>query len=274
MRPSPIICCPPSSTCRPCAWTSSSSETHTRLTDSEASASRRLFLPGPRFWPPSARPAAGPSRGCRCGPTTSCFSDHHRRSDPYFALERQFWCQTCHIGEINGTFGARRVESGFKSARGHSTVSTLLLRAGLVFTGTGDEFENGWVLVRDGMIAEVGSGAPPKADAIINEPNCVAMPGLVNAHDHRYQWATRGYAPDGTLFEWLRTLYPVWARIDADSVRAAARAAMARLLLSGCPLSTDHHYVFPSGRAGLFEALVETASALGLRVHRRPASLA
>jgi cytosine/adenosine deaminase-related metal-dependent hydrolase len=82
-----------------------------------------------------------------------------------------------------------------------------------------------------------------------------------------YQWATRGYAPDGTLFEWLRTLYPVWARIDADSVRAAARAAMARLLLSGCTLSTDHHYVFPAGRAGIFEALVETASELGLRFH-------
>ena len=143
----------------------------------------------------------------------------------------------------------------------------LLLRAGRVFTGAGDEFENGWVLVRDGMIAEVGSGTPPKADAVINEPNCVAMPGLVNAHDHMYQWATRGYAPDGTLFEWLRTLYPVWARIDADSVRAAARAAMARLLLSGCTLSTDQHYVFPEGRAGIFEALVETAAELGLRFH-------
>jgi cytosine/adenosine deaminase-related metal-dependent hydrolase len=93
------------------------------------------------------------------------------------------------------------------------------------------------------------------------------MPGLVNAHDHMYQWATRGYAPDGTLFEWLRTLYPVWARIDAESVRAAARAAMARLLLSGCTLSTDHHYVFPAGRAGIFEALVETAREMGLRFH-------
>jgi cytosine/adenosine deaminase-related metal-dependent hydrolase len=144
---------------------------------------------------------------------------------------------------------------------------TLLLRAGLVFTGTGEELTDGWVLVRDGMITEVGSGTPPAADAIINEPNCVAMPGLVNAHDHMYQWATRGYEPDGTLFEWLRALYPVWARIDADSVRASARAAMARLLLSGCTLATDHHYVFPQGRAGIFEALVETARELGLRFH-------
>jgi len=82
-----------------------------------------------------------------------------------------------------------------------------------------------------------------------------------------YQWATRGYAPDGTLFEWLRALYPVWARIDAEIVRVAARAAMSRLLLSGCTLSTDHHYVFPRAQAGIFEALVETARELGLRFH-------
>jgi cytosine/adenosine deaminase-related metal-dependent hydrolase len=102
---------------------------------------------------------------------------------------------------------------------------------------------------------------------VLHLPNCLAVPGLVNAHDHMYQWATRGYVPDGGLFEWLRALYPVWADIDADTVRLAARAAMARLLLSGCTLSTDHHYVFPRGREGIFEALVETASELGLRFH-------
>jgi 8-oxoguanine deaminase len=144
--------------------------------------------------------------------------------------------------------------------------STLLIRAGLVFTGD-REIEAGWVFARDGIIAQVGSGDAPPADEVIDSPNCVAVPGLVNAHDHMYQWATRGYEPDGTLFEWLRTLYPVWARIDAEIVRVAARAAMSRLLLSGCTLSTDHHYVFPRGQAGIFEALVETARELGLRFH-------
>ena len=74
---------------------------------------------------------------------------------------------------------------------------TLLLKAGLLVTGE-QELENGWVMARDGVIAEVGSGPAPKADEVIDEPNCVAMPGLVNAHDHMYQWATRGYVPDGT----------------------------------------------------------------------------
>jgi cytosine/adenosine deaminase-related metal-dependent hydrolase len=145
-------------------------------------------------------------------------------------------------------------------------VTTLLLGAGLLFTGSA-ELEGGWLLARDGVIAELGAGVPPAADDTLVLPNCVAVPGLVNAHDHMYQWATRGYVPDGTLFEWLRALYPVWARIDASTVRAAARAAMAKLLLSGCTLSTDHHYVFPAGRSDIFETLVASASELGLRFH-------
>jgi cytosine/adenosine deaminase-related metal-dependent hydrolase len=42
---------------------------------------------------------------------------------------------------------------------------------------------------------------------------------------------------------------------------------MAKLLLSGCTLSTDHHYVFPAGRRDIFETLVACASELGLRFH-------
>lgn len=145
---------------------------------------------------------------------------------------------------------------------------SVVLRAGIVVTGAGQEIENGWVLSGgDGLITEIGSGTPPRADEVVDARSCVALPGLVNAHDHFYQWATRGYIPDGTLFEWLRALYPVWARIDADTVRVAARAAMAKLLLSGCTLSTDHHYVFPHDRPGIFQALVESAQELGLRFH-------
>ncbi|MDQ6791058.1 MAG: 8-oxoguanine deaminase [Candidatus Dormibacteraeota bacterium] len=144
---------------------------------------------------------------------------------------------------------------------------SLLVRAGLLVTGTGAELEGGWLLCRDGMIEEVGGGSPPEADERMDLPGCVAMPGLVNGHDHMYQWATRGYAPSGKLFDWLTALYPVWAEMDADIVRAAARAAMAKLLLNGCTLSADHHYVFPAGRPGILEALVGSAAELGLRFH-------
>ena len=36
---------------------------------------------------------------------------------------------------------------------------TLLVKAGLLVTGNGEEIENGWLLARDGMIEQVGSGA-------------------------------------------------------------------------------------------------------------------
>jgi len=137
----------------------------------------------------------------------------------------------------------------------------------MLVTGTGEELENGWLLTEGGRISQIGTGTPPDAGEQLYEPNCVAMPGLVNAHDHMYQWATRGYEPDGTLFEWLTALYPVWANLDAEVVRVAARAAMAKLLLSGCTLSTDHHYIFPPGRPGIFAALVDSAGELGLRFH-------
>jgi len=142
---------------------------------------------------------------------------------------------------------------------------SLVIRAGLLVTGAGERLESGWLRSRDGGIVEMGSGPLPEAGEVLDLPNCVAVPGLVNSHDHLYQQATRGFNYGDGLFGWLRALYPVWAELDAEVVRAAARAGIGRLLLAGCTLSTDHHYIFPAGRAGIFEALVEAAAELGIR---------
>jgi len=69
------------------------------------------------------------------------------------------------------------------------------------------------------------------------------------------------------LFDWLTELYPVWARIDAEQVHAAATAGLAWLALSGCSTSTDHHYVFPASRPGVLEAEIAAAAAVGVRFH-------
>ena len=142
---------------------------------------------------------------------------------------------------------------------------SLVVRAGLLVTGTGDRLESGWLRSRQGEIVEMGTGPLPEAGEILDLPNCVAVPGLVNAHDHLYQWATRGLNHGDGLFGWLKALYPVWAGLDAEVVSSAARAAIGRLLLAGCTLTTDHHYIFPAGSSGLFEALVEAAADLGIR---------
>ena len=132
----------------------------------------------------------------------------------------------------------------------------------------GTEHESGHVVVDDGRILAVGPGAAPlKAGTVIDGAGCLLTPGLVNAHDHLYQWITRGLAQDETLFGWLTTLYPVWARIDADAVHAAAAAKLGWLALTGTTTSSDHHYLFPSGSGDLLEAEITAAGRIGVRFH-------
>src|SRR5262245_59377317 len=145
---------------------------------------------------------------------------------------------------------------------------TMLLQNGWICSmdDVGSEFPDGWVLVRDGLVEAVGDGVAPDADTFVDLSGAVVTPGLVNTHHHLYQTLTRARAQEATLFEWLRELYPVWARIDADAEHAAARTGLAELALSGCTTVFDHHYVFPRGITGLIEAEVEAARELGVRL--------
>jgi cytosine/adenosine deaminase-related metal-dependent hydrolase len=146
-------------------------------------------------------------------------------------------------------------------------VSTLFTNACVVvMDDAGTEHESGWVLIEDGFVSATGSGALPEADETIDLHGAVVTPGFVNSHHHLFQTLTRGRAQEADLFTWLRELYPVWARVDAEAEYAAARTGLAELALSGCTTVFDHHYVFPQGRAGLVEAEVEAARELGLRI--------
>jgi cytosine/adenosine deaminase-related metal-dependent hydrolase len=145
---------------------------------------------------------------------------------------------------------------------------SLLLRGAHVVTmdDAGSEHEDGWVLVADGRVEAVGGGVAPEADERVDLGGAVMTPGLVNTHHHLYQTLTRARAQEADLFTWLKTLYPVWAGIDEESVYAAARTGLAELALSGCTTVFDHHYVFPRGTSGLIEAEVRAARELGVRI--------
>ncbi|MFI9411566.1 8-oxoguanine deaminase [Nocardia gamkensis] len=133
----------------------------------------------------------------------------------------------------------------------------------------GTEHARGHVVVRGNRIDAVGAGDPPEIpDARrIDGRGCLLTPGLVNTHHHLYQWITRGLATDHTLFEWLTTLYPVWAGIDEDAVRVAATGALAALARTGCTTTTDHHYVFPRDGGDPLAAEITAAAQVGLRFH-------
>jgi cytosine/adenosine deaminase-related metal-dependent hydrolase len=158
-------------------------------------------------------------------------------------------------------------------------VSTFVLDGCAVVTmdGRGTEYASGHVVVTGNVIAAVGQGSPPPLDLAgsddggtirrIDASGCLATPGLINTHHHLYQWGTRGLAADATLFEWLTELYPVWARMDADGVRALATGALAWLAKSGCTTTMDHHYLFPRSGGDVLGATVAAARQVGLRFH-------
>lgn len=128
----------------------------------------------------------------------------------------------------------------------------------------------GGLVVENGVIAELlGAGqAPAKpVDSSFDAREHVVLPGLVNTHHHFYQTLTRAWAPvvNQPLFPWLKTLYPVWARLTPEQLAVASRVALAELLLSGCTTAADHHYLFPRGLEEAIDVQVEAVRELGLR---------
>lgn len=132
------------------------------------------------------------------------------------------------------------------------------------------EVRDGALLIEDHVIRQVGRTAdlPATADHVLDlRGRHLVLPGLVNTHHHFYQNLTRVVpaAQDCDLFGWLRTLYPIWSRLDPEGVRASAQLAAAELMLSGCTTSSDHLYLFPNGCR--LDDEIHAVAELGLRFH-------
>ena len=133
-------------------------------------------------------------------------------------------------------------------------MSTLLVKnADLIVTmdGKDRELKNAAIFCRDGFIEQIGSQAdlPQTADEVLDLRGHVVLPGLVNTHHHFYQTITRALpaAQDANLFNWLTTLYPIWARMNPEDIFISTQTALAELALSGCTTASDHLYLFPNG---------------------------
>jgi len=137
------------------------------------------------------------------------------------------------------------------------------------------EIAHGGLFIRDGFIEQVGSSEelPTHADEVLDLSNHLVLPGLVNTHHHFYQTLTRVIpaAQDANLFNWLKTLYPIWARMNSDHIWISTKTALTELALSGCTTASDHLYLFPNGSKLDDEILA--AHEVGLRLHASRGSM-
>lgn len=146
-------------------------------------------------------------------------------------------------------------------------VDLVVRNAGHLYLDRGSEIAGGWIAVHGGRVHSAGSSAtaPPEAVRVIDAGGRLVTPGLVNTHHHMFQNLTRSFGPavNGTLFQWLTTLYPMWAGLDEEAAYISAYVGMAELLLGGCTTSTDHWYVHPAPK--LIDGEIAAAREIGFR---------
>ncbi len=156
-------------------------------------------------------------------------------------------------------------------------MTTLLIKNAYIVTMDDHQREipEGGLFIRDGFIEQVGatSELPATADEVLDLKGHVILPGLVNTHHHFYQTLTRAVpaAQDANLFNWLKTLYPIWARLQPDDIFVSTQTALAELALSGCTTASDHLYLYPNGSK--LDDEIAAALELGLRLHASRGSM-
>jgi cytosine/adenosine deaminase-related metal-dependent hydrolase len=137
------------------------------------------------------------------------------------------------------------------------------------------EIPDGGLFIQDGFIEQVGptNELPRSADEVLDLKDHVVLPGLVNTHHHFYQTLTRVIpaAQDSNLFTWLKTLYPIWARLTPDDIFTSTQTALSELALSGCTTASDHLYLFPNGSR--LDDEISAAYEIGLRLHASRGSM-
>jgi len=157
-------------------------------------------------------------------------------------------------------------------------MATLLVRNATLMVTMDDqrrEITDGGLFIRDGVIEQVAvtSQLPQQADEILNLHGYLIVPGLINTHHHFYQTLTRAVpaAQNVNLFNWLKTLYPIWAGLTPDDIYLSTQTALAELALSGCTTSSDHLYLFPNGSR--LDDEIQAGKELGLRLHAARGSM-
>lgn len=114
----------------------------------------------------------------------------------------------------------------------------------------------GSILIEGERIRHVGE-APPRADQVIDGRDLVALPGLINAHNHIAMHTMRGVADDLNLEQFLERTFSIDAKRTSKDIEAGARLGALEAIRTGTTSLVDLYYDE--------DAVARGVSSLGLR---------
>jgi putative selenium metabolism protein SsnA len=133
--------------------------------------------------------------------------------------------------------------------------------------------ENGCVVMRDGLIVEIGATramlAAYPAERFVDAHGGLIMPGLINAHMHLYSTFARGMAlKDDAPGNFVEILERLWWRLDKvltlEDVYLSAVVATIDCIKNGTTTIFDHHSS-PGAVSGSLFQIADAARLTGLR---------
>lgn len=123
----------------------------------------------------------------------------------------------------------------------------------------------GDILIESDRIADIDSAIGERADETIEGAGMVAMPGLINAHQHTPMSLLRAFSDDLPLMDWLRLkMYPAEARMTPEDIYWGAKLSMAEMIKSGTTAFADMYVHMNEVAAAVEEAGLRASLTRGL----------
>ena len=118
------------------------------------------------------------------------------------------------------------------------------------------------IVVDDGRIKYVGAeDLAPECDKVYEYEHGVAIPGLVNMHNHLFQNLLKNWGIDLDLLDWLSTaIWPAVLRLTEEGARIGALLGIAENIRSGVTTIVDMHYGNP-----YFDVVADAMVEAGIR---------